>query len=78
MAELMKMIKERQGDLSTEEYANKMGIRQATLWRYYKSERNISIDIIRRLARFYRQQGDSVMLEALSAYALDGESPSQQ
>lgn len=78
MAELMKMIRERQGGLSTEEYANKMGIRQATLWRYYKSERSISIDVIRRLARFYRQQGDSVMLEALSAYALNGESPSQQ
>jgi transcriptional regulator with XRE-family HTH domain len=79
MTELMKMIRERQGGLSTEEYANKMGIRQATLWRYYNMERKISLDILQRLARFYREQGDSVMIEALSAYAIgDGESSSQQ
>ena len=70
MAELMKMIKDRQGEMSTEEYANKMGIRQVTLWRYYNSDRKISIEVLRRLARFYKQQGDTAMLEALSAYAL--------
>jgi plasmid maintenance system antidote protein VapI len=76
MAELVKMIQERQGQMSIEEYANKMGIRGATLYRYYNQERKISIEVVQKLAQFYKNQNDTAMLNALSSYALDGDSSS--
>lgn len=70
MADLVKMIRSRQGDMSIEEYANKMGIRGATLFRYYNEERSIRLDVVRKMASFYRGQDDNEMVQALGAYAL--------
>ncbi len=76
MANLVKMIQVRQGQMSTEEYANKIGLRGSTLFRYYNEERSISLDALRKMAQFYRQQNDTEMMRALSSYALGFELPS--
>lgn len=70
MTELVKMIQERQGKMSIEEFANKMGLRGATLSRCYKEERSLGIDAIRKMAEYFYQKNDIQMLHALSAYAL--------
>jgi len=70
MAELMELIRKRQGDMSIEEFANKMGARTATLSRQYNGERQLGIDTLRRYATYFRMQGDEEMLRALAAYAL--------
>ncbi len=70
MTDLVKMFQERQGKMSIEEYANKMGLRGATLSRCYNEERTLGIDAIRKMAEYFSQKGDIQMLHALSAYAL--------
>jgi predicted transcriptional regulator len=74
MAELMELIKQRQGDMSIEEFANKMGTRAATLYRQYNGERQLGIDALRRYAAYFRDQGDDEMIHALKSYALGFES----
>lgn len=69
MAELMQLIKERQGETPNEVYANLMGIRGNTLHRYHIKDREIGLEALRKLFNFYRQQGDVEMLKALGAYA---------
>lgn len=76
MAELVKMLRARQGDMSIEVYANKMGLRGATLSRFYNQERSISLPSIRKLAEYFREQGDMEMVQAISAYALGFNLPS--
>lgn len=76
MADLMRMIRQRQGEKSVEEYANMMGIRGATLFRYYNDEREISLEVVRKLAKFYSDSGDTEMVQALGSYALGLPEPS--
>lgn len=73
VAELMEMISRRQGDLSNEKYARNLDVSGTTLFRWRKGERAPNLEAIRNMARFYKQQGDTEMLDALSAYALFGE-----
>ena len=73
MVQLVGMIQARQGKKSIEEYANQMGLRGATLFRFYKGQRAISLPSLRKMADFYRQQGDQEMLAALSSFALEGD-----
>ena len=70
MAELIKLLKQRQGEMSMEEYANKMGTRTSTLHRQYSGGRNLSIDILQRYAVYFREKGDQEMIDALASYAL--------
>lgn len=70
MADLMDLIKQRQGAMSIEEFANKIGTRGATLSRQYAGERDLGIDVLRRYAAYFKQQNDREMLEALASYAL--------
>lgn len=73
MAQIVKLIKARQEstDMGIEEYANHIGIRGVTLWRYYNLERRISLPIVQRLAKYYNDMGDSEMVNALASYALN-------
>jgi predicted DNA-binding transcriptional regulator YafY len=75
MSDLVKMIQSRQGDMSIEEYANKMGFRGATLFRYYNNERAVGLNVVRKMAEYYRRQNDIEMLRALGSYALGFEVP---
>jgi len=79
MAELVEMIQDRQGKTSIESYANQIGIRGATLYRYYNKQRDMSLEVIRKLIQFYRQQGDTEMVDALKEFAVgDGDSSPPQ
>lgn len=71
MAELVEMLKVRQGDMSIEVYANRMDMRGATLSRFYNQERAISLASIRKMAQYFQGLGDSEMIQALSSYALN-------
>jgi hypothetical protein len=75
MAELVEMLKARQGEMSIEVFANKMDIRGATLYRYYSQERSISLSSIRKMAQYFHCQGDEEMVKALGAYALNLDAP---
>lgn len=74
MAELVKMIKSRQeiAGLSTEKYANNIGITGAALWRYYNTDREMDLSVIRAMGKFYQQLNDQEMLNALKEYAVFG------
>lgn len=74
MAELVKMIKSRQdkAGLSTEKYANNIGITGAALWRYYNTNREMDLGVIRAMGQFYLKQNDQEMLKALKEYAVFG------
>ena len=74
MAEIAKMIKARQEkeQLSTEKYANKIGITRVALWRYYNTDREMNLDVVRTLGKFYNDQGDQEMINALKEYAVFG------
>lgn len=76
MAELMKMISCRQGELSNEKYARNLDVSGTTLFRWHKGERAPNLDAIRNMAKYYKQLGDAEMLDALASYALFGENSS--
>lgn len=83
MAELVKMIRSRQDEAgqSTEKYANRIGITGAALWRYYNTNREMDLRVIRVMGKFYKQQNDKEMIHALKEYAVfggDNGSASQQ
>ena len=69
MAELMMMIKGRQGNESMTAYARKIGVSEAALSRYYSAKREINVAALRKFSAFYLQQGDDEMLAALISYA---------
>lgn len=76
MAQLVEMLKERQkreGIKSDEAYANRIGIRGSTLWRYYNADRGMNLKVIRILARYFQSKGDEEMVSALKDYAVFGE-----
>lgn len=74
MAEIVKMIRSRQDEagLSIEKYANRIGITGAALWRYYETDREMNLKVIRAMGKFYQQQGDQEMINALKEYAVFG------
>jgi len=73
MATVMKMIDERRGGLSYEDYAHMMGLKMSVLYKYVteqeKRKRDMSIPNLQKIARFYHDQGDQEMVEALASYA---------
>lgn len=71
MAELMELLKDRQDEMSNEEFANKVGLRGSTLGRYYRGESIIGTTALQKLASEFVKRGDMIMLGALAAYALD-------
>lgn len=72
MAQLMELLNERRGDTSYEEFANQqLNMRGSTFWRYDKGQANIGIDGMRRMARWFFETGDAVILGAMAAYALN-------
>lgn len=70
MTELMELLKQRQGKMSDEEYANKIGLRGSTLWRYYNGKSTIGTEALQKLATEFANKNDTIMLGALAAYAL--------
>ncbi len=65
---LLELLKDRQGPLSIEAFANKMDLRAATLSRQYAGKRNIGVPALHKYAAHFRD--DTEMIEALAEYAL--------
>jgi len=70
MADLMEFVKERQGELSNEKYANTIGLTGTTLWRYHAGKTNIDVSGIQKFSEFYIKKEDAQMIGALIAYSL--------
>ena len=62
MNELMELLRQRQGKMSDEEYANKIGLRGSTLWRYYNGKCTIGTEALQKLAVEFAKKNDKVML----------------
>lgn len=69
---LIELVKNRQGQLSlsTEKYANLVGLTTSTLWRFYNKKGNFNITFIRKLACFYAAADDIEMIGALAKFSL--------
>jgi hypothetical protein len=78
MATVMGMVEQRRGDESYEDYAHRMGLKMSVLYKYAnqkdnkssKGIRDMSIPNLQKMARFYHEQGDQEMVEALASYAM--------
>lgn len=72
MATVMKMVETRRGGTSFEDYAHRMGLKISVLYKYVKEEgeRDMSIPNLQKMAKFYYEQGDFEMVEALASYAI--------
>jgi plasmid maintenance system antidote protein VapI len=69
MAQLVAMIQERQGDKSTEAFANEIGMTGGALNHIYNGRRQLGMKNCRRLARHFPD--DRQFIRALAAYLLD-------
>jgi len=70
MNDLVEMLKARQGDRSVEQYAHELGLTMSYLYLIYRGERNVNVDSIRKIAKYFRSQGDMEMIRALSEFAI--------
>lgn len=70
MADLMRLVKIRQGTLSNEKYAAQIGLTGSTLWRYHNGQSRVDLDATQKLAVYFANTNDIEMLGALVAYAI--------
>ena len=70
MEALMELLRDRQGKMSNEQFANMVGLRGATLGRCYRGESILGTSALQKFASEFVKRGDMVMLGALAAYAL--------
>lgn len=68
MSDVMELLGKRQGKKSDEQFANEMGIRGSTLWRYKNGQSDINTEAREKLIRYFSERGDSVMIGALLVY----------
>jgi len=73
VVELMEKIGRRQGKESNERYARNFDVSGSTLFRWRKGQRSPNLDALRGMAKYYKQVGDTEMLDALAEYALFGD-----
>ena len=77
MADVLKLLEERQGGKSDEQFANEMGIRSATLWRYKNGKSDINTAVRQRLIGYFAERDDVEMVGALLVYKT-GRNPSKE
>jgi hypothetical protein len=68
MKEIIKMLKERQGDSTPEVYAPGIGIASNTLRAYYSGRRSIGAANARVLIGHFRAMSDTEMADAIGLY----------
>lgn len=68
MDELVRMLQERQGDLSPEVFAPAMRIAGSTLRAYYAGHRDIGLTNGRKLIAYFEGVGDPDMAGEIRAY----------
>lgn len=73
MADLVEFLKEEQGDESPEAFANKIGIRYASLYSYYNKTKTLGVKNARSMAQYYADKGemDKVYLIASVLIGID-------
>jgi hypothetical protein len=68
MSDLLKLLELRQAGKSNEQYANEMGIRGSTLWRYKKGQTQINTVTREKLLAYFAARDDAEMVGALLVY----------
>lgn len=68
MANLVAMLKQRQGDKTPEVFAVNMNIAPSTLRAYYKSTREIGRQNARKMIAYFEKQKDNAMVDAIRRY----------
>jgi len=72
MEELIRLLKQRQGSQSLNEFAAAIGIWPSTLSRYYSGQRKPSRGSLEKMVRYFTQRGDFRAVSVLTAYAFGG------
>lgn len=78
MNDVLELLRSRQGEKSDEEFANEMGIRGVTLWRYKNQTSAMSTNIRKKLIVFFASRDDPEMVGALLIYKTGLKPSSQQ
>lgn len=78
MSDVLKLLELRQGDKSNEQYANEMGLRGTTLWRYKKGQSEINTATRKKLMEYYAARQDAEMVGALLVYKTGSQLSSSQ
>lgn len=73
MADIVGMLKQRQGDDQNDVYARKIGVSPSGLYHYYNGTRDIGLSAARKMAEYFRSAGDQEMVNALGLYLLEPE-----
>lgn len=73
MSELMELLELRQAGKSNEQFANEMGLRGSTLWRYHNGKSDIDSESRRKMVQYFSQRGDMEMVGALLIYKTGSE-----
>ena len=68
MKELMELLEKRQGNKSNEQFANEIGFRGSTMWRYKNGKTGINNQKREMMIRYFSERGDTVMVGALLVY----------
>lgn len=68
MSDVMELLEERQGQKSDEQFANEIGLRGSTLWRYKNRQSDINTKARELMIRYFSERQDSVMVGALLVY----------
>lgn len=80
MADLVEFLQREQGKESPEAFANKIGIRYASLYAYYKGEKELGVKNARRMVQHFIEQDewDKVYLIASVLLKVDLIPPKQK
>lgn len=68
MVDVMELLKTRQGEKSDEQFANEIGLRGSTFWRYHNGKSDINMQAREKLIQYFAARGDTEMVGALLAY----------
>ena len=68
MVDVLELLRSRQGNVSDEEFANRFGLRGATLWRYKNRQSRIDTSAREKMINYFAALGDAEMVGALLAY----------
>lgn len=68
MVDVMELLRTRQGKRSDEQFANEIGLRGSTFWRYHNGKSDINMQAREKLIEYFSALGDTEMVGALLAY----------
>lgn len=68
MSEVLELLELRQGEKSDEQFANEIGLRGATLWRYKNGKSEINTVARKKMIEYFCGLNDAVMIGALLTY----------